>query len=400
MLLLVSYPFAVFYGAPYTEGLFLLASVAAFYACTHARWGAVLGWGLLAGLTRPNGVLLAPALALLVFSGWRGAYHAGAEVVPTARARACGGRGARLRPGAALRLHVLAHRQPAAVDGRASLLGPHRDRVDVDHGPVDYISRYGLLAFFRDAQPQVLNLLAAIFALVGDHSDRAAAGPRLRRARAAERGAAAVAGRRVVDGPNHATLFPIFLWLAATAPGAPPRGVGGGVRGGPGADGGALLHLASAVLTRTAGSPDAPRHAAHRDSLVRVRPLRRVDAPAETARPQRHRLKDVRGAGHASCAARAQVLARTRWTRRPQRPARSDACAILASHAVFPSAAAPWAAVDPPTGADLCDCGVAGGCGDRVRCGPAGRRSASRPAPPLREAERAFRSGHYDVSMS
>jgi hypothetical protein len=64
--LLACYPFAVFFSAVYTESLFLLTTVAAFF---HFRRGEALpaaGWGFAAGLTRPNGCLLSLPLALML----------------------------------------------------------------------------------------------------------------------------------------------------------------------------------------------------------------------------------------------------------------------------------------------------------------------------------------------
>ncbi len=70
--LLAAYPFALFYSAPYTEALFLLTTVAAFYHLERGeyRWAGL--WGLMAGLTRPNGFLLAAPLGLLAIAprGW------------------------------------------------------------------------------------------------------------------------------------------------------------------------------------------------------------------------------------------------------------------------------------------------------------------------------------------
>ena len=69
--LLAAYPFSFFYSAAYTESLFLLAAVA---ACFHVErdelWKAG-AWGLIAGLSRPNGCLLSIVLALLMVSGQR-----------------------------------------------------------------------------------------------------------------------------------------------------------------------------------------------------------------------------------------------------------------------------------------------------------------------------------------
>lgn len=66
------YPFAVFYSAPYTESLFLLAMLGAWWHLRRdERWTA-FAWGFVAGLTRPNGCLLSVPLALMVLAPlWR-----------------------------------------------------------------------------------------------------------------------------------------------------------------------------------------------------------------------------------------------------------------------------------------------------------------------------------------
>ena len=69
--LLAAYPFAVFYSAPYTESLFLLGAVAAIYHFRRAELMKAAAWGLLVGMTRPNGCLLSVVLALLIFEKLR-----------------------------------------------------------------------------------------------------------------------------------------------------------------------------------------------------------------------------------------------------------------------------------------------------------------------------------------
>src|SRR3954467_3764643 len=64
-LLLAAYPFAVYFNAPYTESLFLLGSTAASYHFLRREWAAASAWGLLAGLSRPNGCFLTIPLAIL-----------------------------------------------------------------------------------------------------------------------------------------------------------------------------------------------------------------------------------------------------------------------------------------------------------------------------------------------
>lgn len=64
--LLATFPFAVFHGAVYTESLFLLGCVGAIVEIRRERLERAAAWGLLVGLTRPNGFLLAATLAVLV----------------------------------------------------------------------------------------------------------------------------------------------------------------------------------------------------------------------------------------------------------------------------------------------------------------------------------------------
>jgi hypothetical protein len=71
-LLLAAYPFAVFYSAPYTEALFLLGAVAACFHFRRQEWVAASLWGLLVGLTRPNGCFLSVALALFAWQQLHG----------------------------------------------------------------------------------------------------------------------------------------------------------------------------------------------------------------------------------------------------------------------------------------------------------------------------------------
>jgi hypothetical protein len=70
---IATYPFALFFSAPYTEALFLLASIAAFYHFERDELIQAGLWGLLAGLTRPNGCLLAIPLAVVAVRPlWQG----------------------------------------------------------------------------------------------------------------------------------------------------------------------------------------------------------------------------------------------------------------------------------------------------------------------------------------
>ena len=65
VLLIATFPYALYFSAVYTESLFLLLSVGAFYAMRRGRLGWAAICGLLAGITRPNGFWLALPLACL-----------------------------------------------------------------------------------------------------------------------------------------------------------------------------------------------------------------------------------------------------------------------------------------------------------------------------------------------
>ncbi|MGI8671725.1 MAG: mannosyltransferase family protein [Luteitalea sp.] len=69
--LLATYPFGFFYGAVYTEALFLLCATAGFYHFRRRQWGWAAIAGLVAGLSRPNGCLLSVPLGLLALDAWR-----------------------------------------------------------------------------------------------------------------------------------------------------------------------------------------------------------------------------------------------------------------------------------------------------------------------------------------
>ena len=66
VLLLAAYPFALFFSAAYTEALFLLTLVGAVYHFRRDELWQAAGWGLLAGLTRPNGAFLSVVLGLMM----------------------------------------------------------------------------------------------------------------------------------------------------------------------------------------------------------------------------------------------------------------------------------------------------------------------------------------------
>ena len=74
--LLSAYPLGVFFSAVYTESLYLLIVVASCYYAERRRFARAAGVGLLAGLVRPNGLLLSVPIAWLTLAGSRDRRHA------------------------------------------------------------------------------------------------------------------------------------------------------------------------------------------------------------------------------------------------------------------------------------------------------------------------------------
>jgi hypothetical protein len=64
----LAYPVAFIFNGMYTEGLFLLASIATFYHFGRGQLAAAAFWGLVGGLTRPNGFILAAPLAAIALA--------------------------------------------------------------------------------------------------------------------------------------------------------------------------------------------------------------------------------------------------------------------------------------------------------------------------------------------
>ena len=87
------YPFAFFYGAVYTEGLFLLCATAAVYHFGRRAWLPAAIAGLLAGLARPNGCLLSVPLGVMALQAWRRDHYRWQTLAVALPTAACAGLG-------------------------------------------------------------------------------------------------------------------------------------------------------------------------------------------------------------------------------------------------------------------------------------------------------------------
>jgi hypothetical protein len=78
VMLIAAYPFAAFFSAAYTEGLFLLTLVGAVYHFRQDQLWRSAFWGFLCGLTRPPGCFLSVVLGLMATAPLRSAFAQGA----------------------------------------------------------------------------------------------------------------------------------------------------------------------------------------------------------------------------------------------------------------------------------------------------------------------------------
>ena len=207
--LLAVYPFAIFYGAIYSESLFLLGTAGAFH---HFRRGELVragAWGLLVGLTRPNGFLLCAPLAICAFE--RRASLRGLTVAP-AMAAAMPAAGALLYSAFIWRLsgNPFAWAAGHAAWGRhyqgLGHLVTDRYRVISDAGlstyvgqqPYDFLNALGVLFVLAAAWPVArrFSIAYAVFILINILPPLSTGG-------------------LLSAGRLSSVLFPAFLWLAA-----------------------------------------------------------------------------------------------------------------------------------------------------------------------------------------
>jgi hypothetical protein len=231
--LLAAYPFALFYGAVYTESLFLCGTVAAFYyASRHQPVKAGL-WGLLVGLTRPNGCFLALPLGLMACEPWLPAWLR-PPVRPAAAPRGSGPAGAEPERAVAA---LLAASMPVVgvllysafmwrftghplqwAEGHLAWGRQYTGLMGLVERPYALVSQGGMYTYVAEVPADFLNAIGALFAL-------GAAWPVFRRFGPAYASFLLVnlvpplaAGGVLSAGRLSSVLFPAFLWLGSAVP--------------------------------------------------------------------------------------------------------------------------------------------------------------------------------------
>lgn len=229
--LIAAFPFAVFFSAVYTESLYLLGAIGAFYHFRRREFWRAGAWGLLVGLTRPNGAFLSVPLAILAVAAWMPAWLAGGaaaaqpfaapparrvrELAPAIAAAAMPGVGVLLYSIFIWRLTgnplewAAGHLAWGRAYGGLSILVENR---------YEYLSQGGLYAYTSQRPLDLLNAIAAMFVL-------AAAWPVARRLGLAYAAFILInmlpplaAGGLMSAGRFSSVLFPAFVWLASVVP--------------------------------------------------------------------------------------------------------------------------------------------------------------------------------------
>ena len=212
--LLAAYPFAIFFGALYTESLFLLGTAGAFYHFSKQQFGRAALWGLLVGLTRLNGALLVVPLGLMAFSSF--AWRANLKALAAAAA-----------PGAGLLIYALfiwrLTGDPIAFFTSQVAWGRTYQGV----GPLvakqyAILANAGLSGYVGTPGYDVLNAIGALFALATVWPVARRLGLAFGLLMVINILPALANGGLLSAGRFSSVLFPAFIWLATVIP-APHR---------------------------------------------------------------------------------------------------------------------------------------------------------------------------------
>jgi len=230
--LLAAYPFALFYGAIYTESFFLLGAAGAFYHARRRECVTAGLWAFLVGLTRPNGFLLSVPLALMAISPWLPpwvvraypATDAGSRHEPTANwTSAMPVLAAAAMPCAGMLMYSLfiwwlTGNPFAWLAGHGAWGRHYAGLTTLVTGEYNYIAFAGLYGYVRDVPMNVLNGIGVVFVL-------AAAWPVARRLGLAYAVFILInilpplaEGGLMSAGRLSSVLFPAFIWLAGAVP--------------------------------------------------------------------------------------------------------------------------------------------------------------------------------------
>lgn len=225
--LFAAYPFALFFGAIYTESLYLLAALGAFHHFRRREFVRAGVWGLVIGLTRPNGGLLTVPLVLLALTPWLPAAIAGGCAMPRSPAARPRDLAPAFAAAAACAAGTLLYSifiwgmtgSPIAWASGHAAWGRHYTSLAALVGTrASFIGHAGLYEYVARSPYELLNVLGAVFVL-------AAVWPVWRRFGIAFAAFILInilppltTGGFLSAGRLSSVLFPAFVWLAAAVP--------------------------------------------------------------------------------------------------------------------------------------------------------------------------------------
>jgi hypothetical protein len=225
--LLAAYPFALFYGAVYTESLYLAGVLGAFYHFRQGQFARAASWGWIVGLTRPNGFLVCVPLAIMAIERWR-PWHPAVAPAPsnTSNRLTRASIAAVAMPAVGVLtysvfVYGLTGSPLAWLAGHAAWGRHYEGLPGLTHLVADrygFIAQAGLLKYASERPYDALNGCAAAFVIL-------AAWPVARRFGFAYAAFILIgmlpplaAGGLLSAGRFSAVMFPVFLWLAAAIP--------------------------------------------------------------------------------------------------------------------------------------------------------------------------------------
>ena len=212
--LLATYPFAIYFSAAYSESLFLLAMCGVFLSAHEQRFGQAALWGLIAGLTRPNGWLLALPLTIFMWHTrpWPSNPRAWLRAVAVVAAPIAG------VLMFTLYLHLRFADGFAWLRGQAAWGRTFRGLHLVAAERINYMREYGVSSYLTDFPTDALNTGAALLALL-------VLVPVARRLGLVYGVLVTVlvlppllVGGTLSFGRLTSILFPVFIWLVTVVP--------------------------------------------------------------------------------------------------------------------------------------------------------------------------------------
>jgi hypothetical protein len=223
--LLASYPFALFFSAVYTESVFLLGAVGAFYHFRRGEYRSAGAWGLLVGLTRPNGCLLSVPLALMAASRWLPAWLAGEARggEDTRPRRVVAALTAAAMPGVGVLLYSafiwsLTGNPLAWAAGHLAWGRSYQGLSILVTERYEYLADEGLYAYTSEWSSDLLQALGAVFVLASVWGVARRLGLAYAVFMLVNILPPLAAGGLMSAGRFSSVLFPAFVWFASVVP--------------------------------------------------------------------------------------------------------------------------------------------------------------------------------------